>query len=156
MTAASSESCSSSFKASIQTLQTQINVLIINEQIFIALHFYRQVPTLKQKIAGKSPPTEKFAIRKARRYKAPQLVRLPVPVLVNPTAETKTCIHIYAAGWLFCSQQPLTLRAAWLQEMMYMWNGFSMICKQPELTEGMMQTLVEAERTLLESPGNVT
>lgn len=36
-----------------------------------------------------------------------------------------------------------------------MWNGFSMICKQPELTEGMMQTLVEAERTLLESPGNV-
>ena len=37
--------------------------------------------------------------------------------------------------------------------MMYMWNGFSMISKRPELTEGMMQTLVEAERTLLESPG---
>lgn len=36
-----------------------------------------------------------------------------------------------------------------------MWNGFSMISKQPELTEGMMQTLVEAERTLLESPGNL-
>lgn len=34
-----------------------------------------------------------------------------------------------------------------------MWNGFSMISKRPELTEGMMQTLVEAERTLLESPG---
>lgn len=40
-----------------------------------------------------------------------------------------------------------------LQEMMYMWNGFSMINKRPELTEGMMQTLVEAERTLLEAPG---
>ncbi|XP_043956221.1 tetratricopeptide repeat protein 39A [Gambusia affinis] len=80
--------------------------------------FFRQVPTLKQKIAGKSPPTEKFAIRKARRYKSPNPVRLPVPVL----------------------------------EMMYMWNGFSMISKRPELTEGMMQTLVEAERTLLESP----
>lgn len=34
-----------------------------------------------------------------------------------------------------------------------MWNGFSMISKRPELTEGMMQTLVEAERTLLEAPG---
>uniref|UniRef100_A0A4W6E804 Zgc:158403 n=1 Tax=Lates calcarifer TaxID=8187 RepID=A0A4W6E804_LATCA len=81
---------------------------------------FRQVPTFKQKIAGKSPPTEKFAIRKARRYKAPHPVKLPVPVL----------------------------------EMMYMWNGFSMISKRPELTEGMMQTLVEAERTLLESPEN--
>ncbi len=35
-----------------------------------------------------------------------------------------------------------------------MWNGFSMISKRPELTEGMMQTLDEAERTLLEAPGN--
>ncbi|KAF0032311.1 hypothetical protein F2P81_014601 [Scophthalmus maximus] len=77
---------------------------------------FRQVPTFKQKIAGKSPPTEKFAIRKARRYKASCPVRLP--------------------------------------EMMYMWNGFSMISKRPELTEGMMQTLTEAERTLLESPVN--
>lgn len=34
-----------------------------------------------------------------------------------------------------------------------MWNGFSMINKTPELTEGMMQTLVEAERSLLEAPG---
>uniref|UniRef100_A0A3B3XHN3 Tetratricopeptide repeat domain 39A n=1 Tax=Poecilia mexicana TaxID=48701 RepID=A0A3B3XHN3_9TELE len=82
------------------------------------VELFRQVPTLKQKIAGKSPPTEKFAIRKARRYKSSNPVRLPVPVL----------------------------------EMMYMWNGFSMISKRPELTEGMMQTLVEAERTLLESP----
>ncbi|XP_061892832.1 tetratricopeptide repeat protein 39A [Entelurus aequoreus] len=80
---------------------------------------FRQVPAFKQKIAGKSPPTEKFAIRKARRYKAHCPVRLTVPVL----------------------------------EMMYMWNGFSMIRKRPELTEGMMQTLVEAERSLLESPG---
>ncbi|XP_061604046.1 tetratricopeptide repeat protein 39A isoform X2 [Phyllopteryx taeniolatus] len=81
---------------------------------------FRQVPAFKQKIAGKSPPTEKFAIRKARRYTARCPVRLTVPVL----------------------------------EMMYMWNGFSMIKKQPELTEGVMQTLVEAERTLLESPEN--
>ncbi|XP_029997810.1 tetratricopeptide repeat protein 39A isoform X1 [Sphaeramia orbicularis] len=84
------------------------------------VELFRQVPTFKQKIAGKSPPTEKFAIRKARRYKASSPIRLPVPAL----------------------------------EMMYMWNGFSMISKRPELTEGMMQTLVEAERTLLESPMN--
>uniref|UniRef100_A0A8C4H646 Zgc:158403 n=1 Tax=Dicentrarchus labrax TaxID=13489 RepID=A0A8C4H646_DICLA len=82
------------------------------------VELFRKVPTFKQKIAGKSPPTEKFAIRKARRYKATCPIRLPVPVL----------------------------------EMMYMWNGFSMISKRPELTEGMMQTLVDAERTLLESP----
>lgn len=37
-----------------------------------------------------------------------------------------------------------------------MWNGFSMISKRPELTEGMMETLVEAERMLLESPGNIS
>ncbi|KAF7220573.1 tetratricopeptide repeat protein 39A isoform X2 [Nothobranchius furzeri] len=84
------------------------------------VELFRRVPALKQKIAGKSPPTEKFAIRKARRYKASHPVRLPVPVL----------------------------------EMMYMWNGFSMISKRPELTEGMMQTLVEAERALLEAPEN--
>ena len=37
--------------------------------------------------------------------------------------------------------------------MMYMWNGFTMIRKCPELTDGMMQTLVEAERTLAATPG---
>ncbi|XP_072347128.1 tetratricopeptide repeat protein 39A-like isoform X2 [Scyliorhinus torazame] len=45
------------------------------------VELFRQVPLLKQKIAGKSPPTEKFAIRKARRYKSNDAVRLPVPAL---------------------------------------------------------------------------
>ncbi|XP_064842519.1 tetratricopeptide repeat protein 39A-like isoform X3 [Oncorhynchus masou masou] len=45
------------------------------------VELFRRVSTFKQKIAGKSPPTEKFAIRKARRYKASCPVRLPVPVL---------------------------------------------------------------------------
>ncbi|XP_062310441.1 tetratricopeptide repeat protein 39A isoform X1 [Osmerus eperlanus] len=84
------------------------------------VELFRQVSTFKQKIAGKSPPTEKFAVRKARRYKAKIPVKLPVPVL----------------------------------EMMYMWNGFTIISKRPEMTEGMLQTLMEAERALLESPGN--
>lgn len=43
-----------------------------------------------------------------------------------------------------------------LQEMMYMWNGFSVISKRPDLTAGMMQTLETAERALLETPGNTT
>ncbi|KAG7491573.1 hypothetical protein MATL_G00005220 [Megalops atlanticus] len=84
------------------------------------VELFRQVRSLKQKIAGKSPPTEKFAVRKARRYKARCPVKLPVPVL----------------------------------EMMYMWNGFTMIQRRPELTEGMMQTLVDAERTLQDTPLN--
>lgn len=53
---------------------------------------FRQVSTFKQKIAGKSPPTEKFAIRKARRYKASSPVRLPVPVLVK----LRTQILVYS------------------------------------------------------------
>lgn len=43
----------------------------------------RQVPGLKQKIAGKSLPTEKFAIRKARRYLAEKPITLPAPPLVS-------------------------------------------------------------------------
>lgn len=52
------------------------------------MHFYnhllfRQVPSLKQKIAGKSLPTEKFAIRKARRYLAENPIPLPAAPLVS-------------------------------------------------------------------------
>lgn len=48
-----------------------------------ALH--RQVDSLKQRIAGKSLPTEKFAVRKARRYSAslPAPVKLILPALVS-------------------------------------------------------------------------
>ncbi len=47
------------------------------------LLYFRQVPGLKQKIAGKSLPTEKFAIRKARRYLAENPIPLPAPPLVS-------------------------------------------------------------------------
>lgn len=57
--------------------------LITGSCVIFHYSLKRQVPTFKQKIAGKSPPTEKFAIRKARRYKAPRPVRLPVPALVR-------------------------------------------------------------------------
>ncbi|KAL8164576.1 UNVERIFIED_CONTAM: tetratricopeptide repeat domain 39A [Gekko kuhli] len=81
---------------------------------------FRQVSSFKQKIAGKSPPTEKFAIRKARRYKASGHVPLPVPAL----------------------------------EMMYMWNGFTVLRKQQELLEGTLNTLTQAEKQLQEAPAS--
>lgn len=37
-----------------------------------------------------------------------------------------------------------------------MWNGFSVISKRPELTDGMMKTLETAERALLAAPGNTS
>ncbi|KAM4641666.1 tetratricopeptide repeat protein 39A [Discoglossus pictus] len=75
---------------------------------------FRQVPGLKVKIAGKSLPTEKFAIRKSRRYVPQNPVPLPVPPL----------------------------------EMMYIWNGYAVIGKQRDLTEGMLATLSRAEEEL--------
>ncbi|XP_061488938.1 tetratricopeptide repeat protein 39A isoform X4 [Rhineura floridana] len=79
---------------------------------------FRAVPSLKLKIAGKSLPTEKFAIRKSRRYLSPSPVPLPVPVL----------------------------------EMMYVWNGYAVIGKCPDLTEGMLKSLADAEAALDRSP----
>ncbi|XP_055717197.1 tetratricopeptide repeat protein 39A-like isoform X7 [Salvelinus fontinalis] len=78
----------------------------------------RQVHGLKQKIAGKSLPTEKFAIRKARRYLTENPVTLPAPPL----------------------------------EMMYIWNGYTIIGKHKDLTEGMLKTLDEAQAKLESSP----
>ncbi|XP_038268313.1 tetratricopeptide repeat protein 39A isoform X1 [Dermochelys coriacea] len=82
------------------------------------VELFRTVPSLKLKIAGKSLPTEKFAIRKSRRYLPSNPVALPVPAL----------------------------------EMMYIWNGYAVIGKRPDLTEGMLQTLTEAEAALERSP----
>ncbi|KAI5610166.1 tetratricopeptide repeat protein 39A isoform X1, partial [Silurus asotus] len=79
---------------------------------------FRQVPGLKQKIAGKSLPTEKFAIRKARRYNVDNPVSLPAPPL----------------------------------EMMYIWNGYTVIGKHKDLTEGMLKTLNEAQQKLEQNP----
>ncbi|CAB1324401.1 unnamed protein product [Coregonus sp. 'balchen'] len=71
---------------------------------------WSKVHGLKQKIAGKSLPTEKFAIRKARRY-----------LTENP-------------------------------EMMYIWNGYTVIGKHKDLTEGMLKTLDEAQAKLKSRP----
>eukprot|EP00069_Balaena_mysticetus_P005708 bmy_00869T0 len=45
------------------------------------VELFRAVPGLKLKIAGKSLPTEKFAIRKSRRYLSPKPISLPIPAL---------------------------------------------------------------------------
>ncbi|XP_069623266.1 tetratricopeptide repeat protein 39A-like isoform X1 [Ranitomeya imitator] len=84
------------------------------------VELFRLVPSLKQKIAGKSPPTEKYVIRKARRYQAKDPVCLPVPAL----------------------------------EMMYLWNGFSVIGKDVQLTEDALTTICAAENRLLQGPAN--
>lgn len=82
---------------------------------------FRQVEGLKQKIAGKSIPTEKFAIRKSRRYAAPNPVKLVLPAL----------------------------------EMMYVWNGFTIVGKRPDLTESLL-VMIEKEETALQNENNQT
>ncbi|KAM4808881.1 tetratricopeptide repeat protein 39B isoform 2-T2 [Rhinophrynus dorsalis] len=77
---------------------------------------FRQVESLKQRIAGKSIPTEKFAVRKSRRYSAANPVKLTLPAL----------------------------------EMMYVWNGFTIVGKRADLTENLLVTIEKAEIALQE------
>ncbi|XP_037058695.1 tetratricopeptide repeat protein 39A isoform X5 [Peromyscus leucopus] len=84
------------------------------------VELFRAVPGLKLKIAGKSLPTEKFAIRKSRRYLSPNPISLPIPAL----------------------------------EMMYIWNGYAVIGKQPKLTDGMLEVITKAEEMLASGPEN--
>ncbi|KAE8294193.1 Tetratricopeptide repeat protein 39A [Larimichthys crocea] len=104
-------------KAAYLSMLTPDDCLTFGETAFT---LFRQVPGLKQKIAGKSLPTEKFAIRKARRYLAESPIPLPAPPL----------------------------------EMMYIWNGYTVIGKHKDLTEGMLKTLDEAQTKLESSPRN--
>nr|XP_061833751.1 tetratricopeptide repeat protein 39A-like isoform X1 [Nerophis lumbriciformis]XP_061833752.1 tetratricopeptide repeat protein 39A-like isoform X1 [Nerophis lumbriciformis] len=98
-------------KAAYLSMLTEDDCLTFGET---ALTLFRQVHGLKQKIAGKSLPTEKFAIRKARRYLTESPIPLPVPPL----------------------------------EMMYIWNGYTIIGKHKDLTEKMLKTLDEAQAKL--------
>ncbi|XP_067369020.1 tetratricopeptide repeat protein 39A isoform X1 [Channa argus] len=102
-------------KAAYLSMLTKEDCLTFGET---ALTLFRQVPALKQKIAGKSLPTEKFAIRKARRYLAEDPILLPAPPL----------------------------------EMMYIWNGYTVIGKHKDLTEGMLKMLNEAQAKLENAP----
>ncbi|XP_007114774.2 tetratricopeptide repeat protein 39B isoform X1 [Physeter macrocephalus] len=68
-------------KAAILSMLPEEDVVATKEDV---VTLFRQVDGLKQRIAGKSIPTEKFAVRKARRYSP----SLPAPVkLVLPALE---------------------------------------------------------------------
>ncbi|XP_040613159.1 tetratricopeptide repeat protein 39B isoform X2 [Mesocricetus auratus] len=100
-------------KAAILSMLPEEDVAATNENV-VAL--FRQVDGLKQRIAGKSLPTEKFAVRKARRY--------------SPSSG--------APG-------KLVLPAL---EMMYVWNGFSIVAKRKDLSENLLVTVEKAEAAL--------
>ncbi|KAJ8383017.1 hypothetical protein SKAU_G00037950 [Synaphobranchus kaupii] len=78
------------------------------------VELFRQVEGLKQRLAGKSIPTEKFAVRKSRRYSSNSPVKLVIPAL----------------------------------EMMYVWNGFTIVGKRADMTEGLLVTIETAEQQL--------
>uniref|UniRef100_A0A8C1E2L8 Tetratricopeptide repeat protein 39B n=1 Tax=Cyprinus carpio carpio TaxID=630221 RepID=A0A8C1E2L8_CYPCA len=79
---------------------------------------FRQVEGLKQRLAGKSIPTEKFAVRKSRRYSSAVPVKLVIPAL----------------------------------EMMYVWNGFTIVGKRADATESLLITIERAEEQLRNDP----
>uniref|UniRef100_A0A3B3TNU9 Tetratricopeptide repeat protein 39B n=1 Tax=Poecilia latipinna TaxID=48699 RepID=A0A3B3TNU9_9TELE len=66
-------------KAAILSMMTEDDVRKTGEDIVEV--FRLQVEGLKQRLAGKSIPMEKFAVRKSRRYKAAQPVPLVIPAL---------------------------------------------------------------------------
>lgn len=45
-------------------------------------------------------------------------------------------------------------RVCVFQEMMYIWNGYTVIGKHKDLTEGMLKTLEEAQENLERCPSN--
>ncbi|XP_032426157.1 tetratricopeptide repeat protein 39B [Xiphophorus hellerii] len=98
-------------KAAILSMMTEDDVRKTGEDI---VEVFRQVEALKQRLAGKSIPMEKFAVRKSRRYKAAQPVPLVVPAL----------------------------------EMMYVWNGFTIVGKRADYTESLLVTIEKAEQQL--------
>uniref|UniRef100_A0A8D3BWW8 Tetratricopeptide repeat protein 39B n=1 Tax=Scophthalmus maximus TaxID=52904 RepID=A0A8D3BWW8_SCOMX len=102
-------------KAAIISMMSEEDVKKTGEDI---VELFRQVEGLKQRLAGKSIPTEKFAVRKSRRYKAASPVPLVIPAL----------------------------------EMMYVWNGFTIVGKRADATEALLVTIEAAEEQLRNDP----
>ncbi|XP_057175691.1 tetratricopeptide repeat protein 39B [Triplophysa rosa] len=102
-------------KAAILSMMSEEDVKKTGENIE---ELFRQVEGLKQRLAGKSIPTEKFAVRKSRRYSAPVPVKLVIPAL----------------------------------EMMYVWNGFTIVGKRADTTESLLITIERAEEQLNNDP----
>uniref|UniRef100_A0A3B3SV32 Tetratricopeptide repeat protein 39B n=1 Tax=Paramormyrops kingsleyae TaxID=1676925 RepID=A0A3B3SV32_9TELE len=102
-------------KAAILSMMPEEDVKTTGENV---VELFRQVEGLKQRLAGKSIPTEKFAVRKSRRYSCSTPVKLVVPAL----------------------------------EMMYVWNGFTIVGKRADVTEGLLITIEKAEEQLSNDP----
>ncbi|XP_037396814.1 tetratricopeptide repeat protein 39B isoform X1 [Pygocentrus nattereri] len=102
-------------KAAILSMMSEEEVKKTGENV---VDLFRQVEGLKQRLAGKSIPTEKFAVRKSRRYSAANPVKLIVPAL----------------------------------EMMYVWNGFTIVGKRADATESLLITIEKAEEELRADP----
>ncbi|XP_068443543.1 tetratricopeptide repeat protein 39B [Clinocottus analis] len=102
-------------KAAILSMMSPEEVERTGEDV---VELFKQVEGLKQRLAGKSIPTEKFAVRKSRRYKAARPVLLVVPAL----------------------------------EMMYVWNGFTIVGKRADSTEAQLVTIEAAEERLRNDP----
>uniref|UniRef100_A0A673W3H0 Tetratricopeptide repeat protein 39B n=1 Tax=Salmo trutta TaxID=8032 RepID=A0A673W3H0_SALTR len=96
-------------KAAILSMLPEEEIKKTGENV---VELFRQVEGLKQRLAGKSIPTEKFAVRKSRRYNAASNpVKLVVPAL----------------------------------EMMYVWNGFTIVGKRADTTESLLITIEKTE-----------
>ncbi|XP_068611794.1 tetratricopeptide repeat protein 39B [Brachionichthys hirsutus] len=102
-------------KAAILSMMPEEDAKRTGEDI---AELFRQVEGLKQRLAGKSIPTEKFAVRKSRRYKAASPIPLVIPAL----------------------------------EMMYVWNGFTIVGKRADCTESLLVTIETAEKQLHNEP----
>ncbi|KAI4896420.1 hypothetical protein NFI96_031516 [Prochilodus magdalenae] len=106
-------------KAAILSMMSEEEVKKSGENV---VELFRQVEGLKQRLAGKSIPTEKFAVRKSRRYSAAKPVKLIIPAL----------------------------------EMMYVWNGFTIVGKRADATESLLVTIEKAEEELRKDPSEYT
>uniref|UniRef100_A0AAZ3PLH1 Tetratricopeptide repeat protein 39B n=1 Tax=Oncorhynchus tshawytscha TaxID=74940 RepID=A0AAZ3PLH1_ONCTS len=102
-------------KAAILSMLPEEEIKKTGENV---VELFRQVEGLKQRLAGKSIPTEKFAVRKSRRYNARNPVKLVVPAL----------------------------------EMMYVWNGFTIVGKRADTTESLLITIEKTEEELQYHP----
>ncbi|KAM9426107.1 tetratricopeptide repeat protein 39B [Pholidichthys leucotaenia] len=98
-------------KAAILSMMSEDEAKRTGENI---VELFRQVEGLKQRLAGKSIPMEKFAVRKSRRYKSSNPIPLVIPLL----------------------------------EMMYVWNGFTIVGKRADCTEALLVTIETAEEQL--------
>ncbi|TRY98289.1 hypothetical protein DNTS_034050 [Danionella cerebrum] len=86
-------------KAAILSMMSEEEVKDTGENI---QELFRQVECLKQRLAGKSIPTEKFAVRKSRRYCSDAPVKLVIPALKWRSVSES----VGGSGALLCVSEP--------------------------------------------------